>query len=171
MRRTGRHYAGIAKARGFTLIELMIVLAIIGVLITVAVPYLQNYLVRARVVEGLGAATSAKTLVNENAMHGAPFASGWAVPAATDNVSALTIDNASGAITIAYTQRAGDGAIVLVPMAHAAGGTKQALSVGQAPQGQIVWTCYAQGKAQAPGGATLPAKYAPAECRDAASTP
>ncbi|GAB3625404.1 Fimbrial protein [Pandoraea terrae] len=167
MRRTGRRVAGIAKPKGFTLIELMIVLAIIGVLVMAGVPYLQNYLIRARVVEGLGAAAGAKTLVNENAMHGAPFSNGWEAPAATDNVNAVTIDNASGAVTVAYTQRAGDGAIVLVPTARAANGDGQALTVGQTPQGQIVWVCYAQGKQNAPGGATLPAKYAPAECRDA----
>ncbi|AJC14918.1 pilin [Pandoraea sputorum] len=165
MRRFGHRTTGLAKSRGFTLIELMIVLAIIGVLVTAGVPYLQNYLVRARVVEGLGAAASAKALVSENAMHGAPFNSGWQAPSPTDNVSGVSIDSVSGNVTVAYTQRAGDGAIVLVPTSAGASGTPAALSVGKAPEGQIVWTCYAQGRAGAPGGATLPGKLAPPECR------
>ncbi|MFJ2994556.1 pilin [Pandoraea sp. NPDC087047] len=169
MRRFGRRTTGIAKSRGFTLIELMIVLAIIGVLVTAGVPYLQNYLVRARVVEGLGAAASAKALVSENAMHGVPFNSGWQAPSATDNVSAVTIESVSGNVTIAYTQRAGDGAIVLVPTSTGANGKSEALAVGKAPEGQIIWTCYAQGREGAPGGATLPAKLAPPECRGTAT--
>ncbi len=121
MRRFGHRTSGIAKSRGFTLIELMIVLAIIGVLVMAGVPYLQSYLVRARVVEGLGAAASAKALVSENAMHGAPFNSGWQAPSATDNVNAVSIDAVSGNVTVAYTQRAGDGALVLVPAQGADG--------------------------------------------------
>lgn len=169
MRRFGHRTTGLAKSRGFTLIELMIVLAIIGVLVTAGVPYLQNYLVRARVVEGLGAAASAKALVSENAMHGAPFNSGWQAPSATDNVNAVTIDSVSGNVTVAYTQRAGDGALVLVPTSAGPDGKPMALTVGKAPEGQIVWTCYAQGREGAPGGATLPAKLAPPECRGAAT--
>ena len=169
MRRFGRRTTGIAKSRGFTLIELMIVLAIIGVLVTAGVPYLQNYLVRARVVEGLGGAASAKALVSENAMHGAPFNSGWQAPSATDNVNSVSIDSVSGNVTIAYTQRAGDGAIVLVPTSAGADGVPKALTAGKAPEGQIVWTCYAQGREGAPNGATLPAKMAPPECRGTAS--
>lgn len=138
MRRFGHRTTGIAKSRGFTLIELMIVLAIIGVLVTAGVPYLQNYLVRARVVEGLGVAASAKALVSENAMHGAPFNSGWQAPSATDNVNSVSIDSVSGNVTIAYTQRAGDGAIVLVPTSAGADGAPKALTAGKAPEGQIV---------------------------------
>lgn len=169
MRRFGHRTTGIAKSRGFTLIELMIVLAIIGVLVTAGVPYLQNYLVRARVVEGLGVAASAKALVSENAMHGAPFNSGWQAPSATDNVNSVSIDSVSGNVTVAYTQRAGDGALVLVPTSAGADGVSKVLAPGKAPEGQIVWTCYAHGREGAPNGATLPAKLAPQECRGAAA--
>lgn len=55
---------------GFTLIELMIVVAIIGILAAVALPAYQDYTVRAKVTEGLSLAASAKTAVAENAANG-----------------------------------------------------------------------------------------------------
>ena len=77
--------------KGFTLIDLMIVVAIIGILAAVALPAYQDYTVRAKVTEGLSLAGSAKAAVSENAANGAPFASGWTPPAATRNVASLAI--------------------------------------------------------------------------------
>jgi type IV pilus assembly protein PilA len=67
----------VARQAGFTLIELMIVGAIIGILATVGLPAYQDYVARARVSEGLALAAPAKLVVIENASTGAPFSDRW----------------------------------------------------------------------------------------------
>ena len=144
--------------KGFTLIELMIVVAIIGILAAVALPAYQDYTVRARVSEGLVVASSAKVAVAENAANGIAFESGWSAPTATSNVAAVGIVAASGAIQITTTARAGGGGILLTPSSNAA-----ALAVGTVPAGgNIVWSCTA---AASGGTAAILAKYLPAQCR------
>ena len=151
--------------KGFTLIELMIVVAIIGILAAVAIPAYQDYTVRARVTEGLSVASAAKVAVSENAANGTAFESGWNAPATSQNVTSVGITAATGEITITYPTRAGGGTLVLVPTS----GGGSALAVGTPPTGNVIWTCYAVGKAAAPIAPTVPAtlvaKYAPAECR------
>ena len=103
--------------QGFTLIELMIVVAIIGILAAVALPAYQDYTVRAKVTEGLSMAASAKTAVSENAANGAAFASGWTPPSGTKNVSSVAINASTGAITITYTSAIDGGAnLTLTPV-------------------------------------------------------
>ncbi len=155
--------------KGFTLIELMIVVAIIGILAAVALPAYQDYTVRAKVTEGLSLADSAKTAVSENAANGAAFASGWNAPAATNNVSGVVIGT-TGIITITYTAAAGNGTLVLVPVDGSVA-TGTALTAGTIPtNGSISWICAsadsttANAVASAAKG-TLAAKYAPAVCR------
>lgn len=151
--------------RGFTLIELMIVIAIVGVLAAIAIPAYQTYLTRARVTEGLALAAVPKAIVSENAMNGQALSLGYTAPSATVNVSSITI-SATGVITITYTARAGGGTIILTPSYGAAGTT---LVAGTVPTDSIKWDCGAAGHTPAAGYAggagTLPSQYAPATCR------
>jgi type IV pilus assembly protein PilA len=154
--------------KGFTLIELMIVVAIIGILAAVALPAYQDYTVRAKVTEGLSLAAAAKTAVAENAANGSPYASGWTAPVATKNVSSVTIDTAAGFITITYPASAGGGTLILTPLNGTAlfsGGTASATTVPTA--GSITWVCKAAGTTSTLAGTagSINAKYVPASCR------
>src|ERR1700730_12713919 len=82
--------------KGFTLIELMIVVAIIGILAAIAIPAYQDYTIRSKVTEGLSLAASAKTTVAEGfasgGMHGLASAAGGWTFVATKYVQLITID-------------------------------------------------------------------------------
>ncbi len=151
--------------KGFTLIELMIVVAIIGILAAVAIPAYQDYTVRAKVTEGLSLAAGLKTTVAENAANALPFDTSVAAPATfeTRNVQTIAVAAGSGEITITYKAAAGGPAtLVLAPRDGNAGA---ALQNGTIPTNGITWNCKADGSTKLGTNGTLKAKYAPAECR------
>ena len=159
--------------KGFTLIELMIVVAIIGILAAVALPAYQDYTVRAKVTEGISLAGSAKAAVSENAANGAPFKSGWTAPGATRNVASVSIVEGNGQIVITYQSAIDSGhTLILTPLdgSRAAGaaltGTAAASTIPTA--GSITWVCASTGSTVANANVakgTIADKYVPAECR------
>ncbi|WMS88659.1 pilin [Pleionea litopenaei] len=140
---------------GFTLIELMIVVAIIGILAAIALPAYQDYTIRSKVSEGLALGAEAKTAVAETAASLGGLANvtaantGYTFPAGgTDYVNSIAITDATGVITITMGGTQGTGAttepvITLTP--------NQA-----APEAPITWVCATT--------AGLP-KHVPANCR------
>src|SRR5690606_14663289 len=99
-----------ALQRGFTLIEVMMVVAIIGILVAGALFVYHDYAVRARISEALSVSSMARTAVVDNAASNTgDFSHGYPPPSATVNLDGIAIDSATGTITIDLGAAAGGG--------------------------------------------------------------
>ena len=130
--------------QGFTLIELMIVVAIIGILAAVALPAYKDYTVRAKVSEVILAASSAKTAVSEFAQVNGTLTGATVATQASDYVTKVEYD---GTNTITATASAKEAAI--------SGKTITLKGTYNSTTGQVTWAC----------GGSIDAKYRPSSCQ------
>lgn len=134
--------------QGFTLIELMIVVAIIGILAAIALPAYQDYTVRSRVSELAVQASGFKATVGENIANNGGIGAGscagvTVIATATKNTASSTCDDATGIITVTGTAAAKNVVLTYTPTVNA--------------DGVIAWQCSA---------AAANHKYVPSECRN-----
>jgi len=135
--------------KGFTLIELMIVVAIIGILAAIAIPAYQNYTVRAQVTEGLNLADGWKTAIAEYyANNGTwPTTANLAGNVTSTGKYVTSVDAAVGGIVVVYGNQANATAL-------SAGQNTLALAAYTNANNDIVWIC---GTAAVPTAASLSA--------------
>ena len=142
------------KQQGFTLIELMIVVAIIGILAAIAIPAYQDYTIRAKVSEAVVAASPAKAAVSEfyqsqGSMPADASEAGFNGNIDSQYVQSVTYGRTSstvGVLTVKIKALGGD----------AAAGESFTLT-GTGSSARVDWDCAA---------GTLETKYLPADCRD-----
>jgi type IV pilus assembly protein PilA len=134
--------------KGFTLIELMIVVAIIGILAAIALPAYQDYTKRSHVSEGLSLAAGARTAVTEYYSSNGEWpannaAAGIASAASITGNAVRQVSVNTSQITVTFNTKVEPGATLVLEGDVASGGS-------------VEWTCT---------GGTLASKYRPANCR------
>ena len=147
------------KQQGFTLIELMIVVAIIGILAAIAIPAYQDYTIRAQVSEGLNLAGGAKAAVSEFTMDTGRYPS----DSTTAGIATTATDINGKYVTqvgVGVTGAVASGIVAVIygNDAHAILATSQLLLSPLTQAGSVVWTCKTGAPAIAP-------KHLPAACR------
>lgn len=148
------------KNKGFTLIELMIVVAIIGILASIALPAYQDYIKRARIAEGLSVVMGLKSEITTHLATFGQFPSDLSSLNITTNIQTKAIDNITGTST---TNSSGE-TVFRIQMdlvdsffGGATGHLYLDANAGNTGQGSFHWKCHAD--------STLPSKYLPQNCR------
>ena len=144
--------------QGFTLIELMIVVAIIGILAAIAIPAYQDYTIRAQVSEGLSLADGAKTAVaeyytNHGTFPGSNTSAGLATDTSITGNYVSQVNAAGGKILVTFSNASPQKANAAI------NGKILSISAVTAGGGSIKWTC---GTTSA--GTTIATKYLPSSC-------
>lgn len=150
-----------ATQKGFTLIELMIVVAIIGILAAIALPAYQDYTIRAQVTEGLNLAADLKAAVAENYAGSGQWPADNAAVGITDVKSGKYVDKVeihNGTIVINYAGSQANANLSAAPILS--------LRPMTSANGDVIWVC---GRADVPTGAIDPPAASPAADADTTS--